>query len=217
MISIRIAAACLLVAGLWSCALAQPRVADESPAESQEPVGVVWERLWEESDEHFHQGEFERCVEIMRQIVEIAPDDYEAYSVGSWLMENDFRDAEAEAFLRKGLDNNPDAYDMYFYLGYFLYMHERYSEAAELLETAASFDCPFFVRHVLAHAYELAGRTSDSLQIWLEMESIEPESGVPGLQIDRIMCGKQPTDVPARVQRSREERKAREGREQDLP
>ena len=63
---------------------------------------------------------------------------------------------------------------------------------------------------MLAHAYEMDGRVGDSLQIRLEQESVEPGSGVPERQTDRVMRGGPPSGVPERTQQWRREPRARE-------
>ena len=209
---VRIAVVCVVVCAGCSGALCQEQVPEESLCALQETFGMMRDLLWEHSDEFWHRGEFERCIAMARLIVQVDPHDYEAYDTGAWLMQNDFRDQEAEAFLREGVKHNPDAYNMYFYLGYFLYMHERYQEAVAVLEKACAFETPFFVDHMLAHSYEHAGRVRDALAVWRRMEGLERGSAVPRRQIERIMRGGPPSDVPATVQRWRKQRKAEEGR-----
>lgn len=167
------------------------------------------DKLWELNDEFWHRGEYEHCIGTLGLITLVDPGDCTAYDNEAWLLQNDFKDDEAESVLREGLRNNPGSYDMYFNLGYFLYMHMRYNEAVELLETALTFDPPFFVYHTLASAHELAGRPGEALDIWLTLEAIEDDPGVPRMQIDRILRGGEPARTPEIIQRWRAERKAR--------
>ncbi len=211
-IVVRVAVVCAMICTACSAAVGEQQVPEESLACLQETFGMMRDLLWDHSDMFWHSGEFERCVAMTRLIVQVDPHDTEAYDTGAWLMQNDFRDDDAEAFLRVGLENNPDVYDMYFYLGYFLYMHERYDEALPVLEKACKFERPFFVDHTLAHAYEHAGRIDDALAVWRRVEKTEHDSGVPRRQIERITSGQPPTDVPGTVQKWRRERKEREGK-----
>lgn len=205
---------CVILAGLLSAVL-YPAAAQQAPSqETLERLGEVFsatrDTLWAINDEFWHGGEYEWCIANMRLITQIDPHDVEAYDSGAWLMQNQFRDDEAEAFLRVGLARNPDVYDLYFALGYFLYMHMRYEESIRFLETALSFGVPFFVWHQLAHAYEQAGCTAESLGIWLQREYLEPEFNVPRTQIDRILRGDPPVNLPETIQRWRQERRERE-------
>lgn len=170
--------------------------------------GLLRDRLWETDDVFWHRGEYERCIAATRLITQIDPHDIDAYDSTAWLMQNQLRDDEAEAFLLEGLKNNPDTYDMYFNLGYFCYMHERFEESVTYLEQSAGFGAPIIpVWHLLAHAHELAGRPDESLSIWLQMEALELDQLVPVIQIERILRGEPATNIPRAMSHSREERK----------
>ena len=173
--------------------------------------GEVCDRLWERTDTYWHRGEFERCIALMRLITRIDPHDIQAYDDGAWLMQNQLRDDEAEAFLREGLGWNHDSYDLYFSLGYFYYNRLRFDEATRYLETAVTFEVPHFVWHQLAHANEQAGRTGDALCIWLMLEAKDADYAVPRMQAERILRGEPPSQTPYAIYRSHEERKAEQG------
>ena len=192
---------------MWCTACcAQPEIPAASLEKLQEMFGLLRDRLWEVDDYFWHRGEFERCIATLRLISAVDPRDAEAYSSGAWLMQNQLRDDEAEAYLIQGLANNPDVYDLYWELGYFYYMHERFPEAIANLEIAVGFDVPPFVWHLLAHAHEHAGDRSTALAIWFQQEAAEPESPVPGIQIERILSGGPAPTAPAMARRAREER-----------
>lgn len=184
------------------------QIPEESLDALQNTFAGIRDHLWELNDEYWHHGDYDRCIKILRLITEVDPHDVEAYDCAAWLLQNQFRDDEAEKLLAKSIANNPLSSDAYFDLGFFYYMHERFSESIRYLETSAGF-CEFDPAwHILAHAYELSGNTSESLNIWLRMESLEPDSNVPKMNIERIMRGDPPSDIPGFVSRSREKRKA---------
>ena len=85
-------------------------------------------------------------------------------------------------------------------------MHERFPEAISNLEKATMLGAPYTVWHLLAHSYELSGDANEALNIWIMLESVEPETNVPGIQIERIESGGRPTNGPAMARRAREER-----------
>lgn len=199
----------MLAIGACAAGPAQDLISLETDLSLGDTFVRLRDELWELDDVFWHQGEYDRCIATLRMITLVDPGDCEAYDNAAWLLQNDFKDDEAESVLREGLRNNPGSYDMYFNLGHFLFMHERYEEAVELLQTAVTFDCPSFICNVLAHAHELAGRPSEALNIWLQLEALEDFPGVPERQIDRILRGGEPTQTPAIIQRLRAERKAR--------
>jgi tetratricopeptide (TPR) repeat protein len=199
----------LLICLTASPALAQDQVPDESMQALQNILGNTRDTLWEKNDEFWHRGEFERCIATMRLITQIDPHDMEAYDDGAWLMQNQLRDDEAEVFLKEGLANNPDSYFMYFCLGYFYYIHERFDEAIDCLSVATTFDPPMTSWHTLAHAYENAGYVDSALNTWVLRSIVDPENPVPPMQITRMMSGGEPSGIPQMMSRAREERKAR--------
>ena len=176
----------------------------------QDTFSLLRDDLWVQNDVFWHRGEYDRCIATCKLITKIDPHEVEAYDDAAWLMQNDFRDDEAEAFLLDGLKNNLDRYDMYFCVGYFYYMHERSDKAINALESASSFESPGFVRHILAHAYEQAGCEEDAFNIWLQAEALDPDDQVPRNQIERMMKGGPTSNMPHIITQMRKERKKEE-------
>ncbi|MGC8861465.1 MAG: tetratricopeptide repeat protein [Armatimonadota bacterium] len=201
-----------LIAAVVLCALtcsaspAQPQIPAQSLEKLQDLFGMLRDRLWVIDDVFWHQGQFERCIATLRLIVAMDPYETEAYSNAAWLMQNQLRDDEAEAFLMEGLRNNPDVYDMYWELGYFYYMHERFAESIQNLEKAVQFEVPAFAWHLLAHAHEHAGDPGTALSIWFRQEADEPDNPVPRIQIERITSGGPAPIAPAMAHHAREQR-----------
>lgn len=187
-------------------AASAPRSEAESRANLRELFDLTHEYLWQMDDYYWHMGQYDRCAAILRLATKLDPHDVEAYGCGAWLMQNELYDAEAEAFLLEGLGNNLDVYDLYFELGFFCYMRERFDEAIGYLEKAVTFRPPPMVYNTLAHAYEHAGDTAQALTVWLQREEAEPGNMVPSIQIDRILRGDPPSIGPAMAVRSRRER-----------
>ena len=186
---------------------AQQQVPQASLVKLQDIFGTVRDQLWERNDDYWHRGQFNRCIGTMRMITQLDPRDTEAYIDTAWLMYSDVREEDTEAFLREGLANNPDVPDMYQELGTFLYLRMRFDESILYLSGAVMTDAPSFVWNQLAHAYERAGRIGDCLDTWFAIEAMEPDNGVPPMQIDRILHGGEPSREPESIVRSIAERK----------
>ncbi|MCE5323967.1 hypothetical protein LLG46_11720 [bacterium] len=207
---------CISVIAILFLAISLPTCAQVSVPQGSidklsSTFSITRDKLWELNDEFWHEGEFERCIAMMRLITRIDPHDTQAYSDGAWLMQNQLRDDEAEVFLLEGLANNGDVYDLYFELGYYYYLHERFDEAIDYLIAASTFDAPMTTWHTLAHAYELAGYVDSSLGVWAYRNSVDPENPVPPMQIERILSGGPASGVPRFMSQARQERKARAG------
>ncbi|MHB9038818.1 MAG: hypothetical protein ACYC64_19420 [Armatimonadota bacterium] len=203
---------CIVFPALVSMpAFAQSDVPDNSMCALQNTLSATRDKLWENNDKFWHRGEYERCIATMRLVTQIDPHDIEAYDDGAWLMQNQLRDEEAEAFLLEGLRSNGDVYDLYFALGHFYYMHEQFDKAVDCLALATTFDPPMIVWNTLAHAYEHAGYVDSALNIWALRKAADPDDPVPHIQINRITSGEPPSNTPGIISRAREERKARAG------
>lgn len=201
---------------LCGAGLAQQQIPPESLTKLQNVLGDVRDQLWTTNEEFWHHGELNRCIATLRLITAMDPHDTEAYEDAAWLMDSDLREEEAEAFLREGLANNPDVYHLYLELGTFCYSRKRFDEAIDLYTSCMTFaDTPDYVRHQLAHAYELGGATGDALETWIGAEALEPESAVPAMQIDRIMEGGEPSHGPDMMMRSLQERREERLRSQE--
>jgi tetratricopeptide (TPR) repeat protein len=198
----------VFLAGMERChAVASSEIPPDTLATLQETFAEVRDRLWDYNDERWHRGEYGRCIALMRIIVEIDPHDVEAWDNAAWLMENALRDDEAEVWRLRGLAHNTDVYDLFFYLGFFYYTHQRYSEAVAYLEAAASFaNSPVFVTNMLAHAYEKMGCTTEALNLWLIREAVSPNDPIPPRQIARILQSEPASEVPEFLSRMREQR-----------
>lgn len=208
------AAVALGILLLCDALCAQQPVPQASMSNLQDVFTLVRDKLWESNDNYWHRGWFDRCIGNMRIITQIDPRDTEAYIGAAWLMDSDLRQEDAEEFLREGLANNPDVPDMYQELGTFLYLRMRFDESIVYLSGAVMTDAPPYVWHQLAHAYERAGRIGDSLDTWFLLEAMEPDNGVPPMQIDRILHGGEPSRAPENVVESIARRKKERQAEQ---
>ena len=123
--------------------------------------------LWEQTDAHFHQGEYNHVVNLSRIMVQAEPQRVEAYANSAWLLWSTDRNAEAIAFLKQGLNANPNSYYMYDELGahYFSRLHDP-KTAIPYYEKAASFRCPYATLHALANCYEKTDQWVKSVATW---------------------------------------------------
>ena len=130
-------------------------------------VAGVMEDLWEQTDEHFHQGEYNHVVNLSRVIVQAEPKRVEAYANSAWLLWSTDRNADAIAFLKQGLNANLNTYYMYDELGahYFSRLHDP-KTAIPYYEKAVTFACPYSTLHALANCYEKTDEWAKSVATW---------------------------------------------------
>ncbi len=141
------------------------------PASAQETADAIVAdslgRLFDQTDEHFHQGEYNHVVALDRIVAQGDPHNVETYANSAWLLWSTDRNDEAIATLKQGIKANPDTYYMYDELGshYLMRLHDPVS-AAPLYEKAVTFPCPYTTWHNLAHCYEKTKQWDKVVTAW---------------------------------------------------
>ncbi len=130
--------------------------------------------LWLKIEDYFHSGEHEKITPLIRIITWLDPHFIEAYSSGAWHLAWNSEDwrliPSAEEFLKEGIKNNPDKYELYADMGWLFYDKVKdYEKAIEWYKKAASLPSPPLVKRMLAHSYERAGRIEEAIKIWKEL------------------------------------------------
>jgi len=160
---------------------------EKSIAKIQNILAAAADKLWEISDELFHEGYYKRSAAVLRLITEIDPTDVQAYAVASWLLDSSGYEKEGLALLELGLARNPSHYDLYAEIGDRYDHIEDYGKAAEYYEKALEFfECPLIYLHSLAHAYEKSGQLEKSLYTWQRAAQAEPNSPVVKNNLERV-------------------------------
>lgn len=184
-------AALLLLLLLTPPALAAPRHAPASSravsAAQQSAVQVdgilsgVVDALWAQNDQYFHEGDYPRIIALDRIIVQADPHFIDCYTTGALLMWSDGLDADAEAFYRQCIQNNPRTSAAYYDYGVFLYHHlRRYDAARRVFQTSAALpDAGVIDWRMLAHSYEKLGQYDRAVTEWRRIKARWP-NGAPG-------------------------------------
>ncbi len=125
------------------------------------------QKLWDQSDEHFHKGEYSHIINIHRIIVQGDPGNLKAYENSAWLLWSTDRNDEAVAFLKQGVAANPSNFDLYDELGshYGTRLHDP-AAAIPFYEQSVQFKCPYSTLHGLAHCYEKTNQWTKAVSAW---------------------------------------------------
>ena len=125
------------------------------------------DQLWSQSDDHYDRGEYNHNINLCRVIVQGNPRHVEAFADAAYLLWSTGQNDAAVAFLKQGLQANPDNYYMYDELGSFFYLRLKdYSNAITYYEQAIKFDSPFFTWSGLAHCYEKTDQWDKAVKTW---------------------------------------------------
>ncbi len=148
-------------------------------------------------DAHWHKGEYNHIVNLSRIVVAGRPRDPEPYQNAGWLLWSMNRDPEAIALYQQGIEAMPQEAVMYEELGEYYLTHKKdYPQAIKYLEEARKQrGSALLDRHMLAIAYERAGRMNDALRLWTELAK-DPNDGAAHFNLDRVRRKMQRSGAP---------------------
>ena len=172
-IMIKVAVAMLLLscaAPLWAAEQPAPEATPIPAAEAEEKVAesrdFLVDLLWLGTDEYFHDGEWDECIRIARQVIEIDPHFVDAYTGPAYLLWSSDRDEEAIEFFLAGIEANPERFEIYHEFGMYYWLHQRYEEAIVQFRKAVEREAPRAMQHMLPNALERADRKQEALAEW---------------------------------------------------
>ena len=166
--------------------------AQAAPTASQQQIqangivsGVV-DKLWNQTDRYWHEGDYPRIAALDRIITEADPQFLEAYSNGGWLMESLGRTQDAEAYYTLGASRNPQSEYAYRNLGFFYFdtKHDYPAAARAFRHAVQQRDADLNVWKMLAHSYEKAGQWDAAVETWQQTRARFPH----GLSVDRLLA-----------------------------
>ncbi len=141
--------------------------------------GVV-DKLWAQNDVYWHRGDYPRIIALDKIIVQADPHFIECYTTGAWLMWSDGQNADAEAFYKQCIRDNPGTSLAYYDYGFFLYNHlHRYADASHVFARSSALpDAGVLDLRMLAHSYEKVGQYGRAVGVWRRIKARWPH-GAP--------------------------------------
>ena len=172
-----------------------------SATQTEKSAQEQWlDKLWRESDEAFHKGDFPLAVEKFKAIVVLDPDDVEAFSTGAWLMWSLGNGDEASAFMRRGVQLSPNDGDMWEAAAdHFdqrkVFAPEVLRDYQKALELAPSDKNTRLLRHRVAIAAQIVGDLELAQQVWTEVVKLYPDDVTAARRLQLLKEG-QPSPAP---------------------
>lgn len=189
---------CCLVFVVSGFAIARAQAPGVEPIWDLEKYRQV-SALWDESDEYFHEGNYEAAVRTLEKIIEIDPTDSQAYVDAGWLLESSDRVFEGfDMYVRNVIANHRNC-DSYFELGTKYYYMGAYDLAVQKIEAGQIYPCDPVVTRMLAHAYERAGRREEAIQTFASILGKDPNDGAALINLMRILDRVPPEGDPTRL------------------
>lgn len=173
------------VAGLGQGEL-QPVPAAQADRRVAETRDWVVDVLWEYTDTFWHVGNYEECIRLCRQCVELDPNFVEAYTSGAWLLSNLNRDVEAVEMYHEGMSNNPDSPDLWQQLGLLYHRRHKYAEAVEQFREAAKRGAPPAWQRMVPGTLERMGNLEEARQEWREFLKRFPDDPVGKRRLEAL-------------------------------
>jgi tetratricopeptide (TPR) repeat protein len=189
----RLMAIALLVvcaAALWAAELPQEGMTPIPAAEAERAVAetrdYLTDLLWLNTDPHWHNGRWDECIRLLRQIIEIDPQFVEAYTSAAFLLWNLDRDEEAIEFYEAGIAANPDSYEVYHEFGMYYQQRKKWEKAAEQFRKATERNAPMHCQHMLPNALERMGQKREALAEWRAVLKRFPDDFIAKRRIERL-------------------------------
>jgi tetratricopeptide (TPR) repeat protein len=155
-----------MLAALASLVLLQ--VTASAPAQSR--TNRVWarveQRLAQQNDVWFKDGEFLKNVQLLKFSFEINPHSYDVATNLGWMQENVEKYDEALATYIRYKNENPKDKDSALPEANFYFMRKAYAKVVPLLEPRIKLDPHANCYRLLAHSYERLGLLKDSKRVW---------------------------------------------------
>ncbi|MBI1871344.1 MAG: hypothetical protein HYS07_09150 [Chlamydiae bacterium] len=162
--------------------------------------GIAADLLWVRLDEYSHHGQWYKLLPLFKAVTFLQPQFITAWSVGGWHMafnlyfysKTDLEKKrwleEGLKFLKSGLMQNSNRYELYFELGWtYFYKAKDYPNAIRYLRHGIKYEHPQFVEHLLAHAYEKNGELKEALNVWKDIQQRPTRNQVLDSVVNRFI------------------------------
>lgn len=160
--------------------LAAILVAVAIPAGAQNRVDDIWDvaanRMSNQNDKWFKEGEFPKCIQSLRMLNLLFPDSEDIATNLGWLLESTEQYTEALAVYVRFKNNNPNNPDATYPEALFYQKRRAYAKIPPLLEPSIKRNPPPHANsfRILAHAYDRLERYRDAKRIWEAYLKINP-------------------------------------------
>ncbi len=173
-------------AGATAASAPRPISAAEAEKRVAESRDFLTDMMWTKTEEYWHVGDWDNCIRLCRQIVQVDPHFVEAYTGAAFLLWSSDKDAEAIELFRAGIAANPKDYDLPHEFGmYYRYRH-KWDQAIEQFARAVELGSPRIMQHMYPNTLEDAGRPEEALKVWQELQKRFPDDPIAKNHIEQL-------------------------------
>ena len=157
---------------------------------SKARLDEIWDhidnRVNTQSDLWFEDGEFPKCISLLRVQYAYTPDDYDIMTSLGWMLENVHEMDKAREVYLEFNNRHPEDGGAMFALGNSFYTKKDYDNTIKVLEPILTKAAPLDAYIIVAKSYERKGKLVDALRIWeLELKKY-PNAGTATINIKRV-------------------------------
>lgn len=177
-----------MIGGLFlaSAAIGMAQSSQPDPARMKRIWGSMMERITVQTDFWFEDGEFPRCIHLLRVQNVLDPKDYEIATNLGWMLENVQQYDEALATYVRFKIQNPNDKEAPYPEANFYFMKKAYAKVPPLLEpTLVKKPHPNTYR-ILAHSYERMSLLADAMRVWDSYLKLNPADGAAKANRKRV-------------------------------
>lgn len=172
----------LVALGALAMAAPQPK--------KQPRQDLIWDvahnRFVDQLDYWFEDGDFPRCVQLLKVMSDLNPTDYEIATDLGWMLENIEMPDEALAVYVRFRKQNPKDADASFPEANFYYKQKLYAKVPALLEPTLAMKPHGNSYRILAHSYEKMGQLADSKRVWAAYVRSNPSDETAKANLRRV-------------------------------
>jgi tetratricopeptide (TPR) repeat protein len=165
--------------------VAKPTPAAPPPAQVNGITDAVLDNLATQSDRYWHDGDYNRVIDLLRILIEADANDTESYANAAYLLWSQGEGPAANWLLEYGVKRSPRQGVLYGEMGYQLVRMKKDKDALPYLEKAVALANVGPTTYAnLAHCYTRLGRHAESVATWKKLVARYPEfpSGAVNLQ-----------------------------------
>ena len=164
-----------------------PCFAQQSSQERIETIlNAAQNRMYRQSDYWFEDGDFPRCINLLRFMFRAWPSHYEISTDLGWMLENVENDAEALKVYKEYRKLNPDDPEAAYPEANYYFLKKQYEKVPPIIDpTLAKKPHPNSFR-ICAHAYERTGKFADSKRVWEMLLKLTPDDGPAKVNLKRV-------------------------------
>ncbi|CAN5390263.1 hypothetical protein BH11ARM1_BH11ARM1_12480 [soil metagenome] len=155
-----------------------------------ERIDVIWgaanNRIAQQADVWFQDGEFPMCVQLLCFQAELNPHDYDIVTNLGWMYENIERPADAEVIYTDYQKNNPKDPDGALPIAQYWFLHKKYDKVVAILAGHLPPKTHPNNYRMLALSFEKVDRLEESAATWKQLIKLYPDQPASQMNLDRV-------------------------------